>query len=726
MLHNTTLLKFNQEQLRRQVSPFRIEMTLRAGLIGAGNIGKFHVQALRRLDDVEIVGVTDLHADRARAFSQDMSVPAFTSISALREAGAQVMHIVTPPASHASLAIEAMSLGCDVFIEKPMATSVEDCDRIQAAVRQYRRTVCVGHSLLYDPFVRRALDLVAGGAIGDVVAFDYFRCMNQQSYPAAGLSPEQQQGGYPFRDIGIHALYLAEAFVGPLQRVEGWPMASGRGDCNLWIDEWRALGHGERGTVQILLSWNVRPQQNVFLVHGTKGIIRADMFGLSVTVRKQYPLPEPATRMLNAIGEGRSMATQALSNVVRVATRRVWQFHGVQALVMEFYRRLAQGQPAPVIPEDAQRVVLWTEQIARQADEMKVEWTASLSRRHSGARTLVTGGGGFIGRSLVRRLLDEGTPLRLLVRRPPSADIAAHPLVELVLGDLSDPAVVDRAVQRMDLVYHVGATMRGSANDFDRGTVAGTRNVLDSAIRHRLRRLVYMSSLAVIDTDAGHTEPITENSALEQNVGDRGHYTRTKLEAEALVLEAVRAHGVSAIILRPGEVVGPEKPLLTSGVAQQAGGSLVVLGNGRVRLPLVHVSDVVDALVAASTADAPSGTIVHLVEDTTVTQNDIIAHYLKTSGRKRRVIRVPMPIVMALASVIEISGKRILGWAPIGRRRVRAATASRRFDCSAAARVLGWQPRMGVADAFAPRGDGARPGASRTAAPPEHDSVTVG
>src|SRR3954465_12552262 len=108
-------------------------MTIRAGLVGAGAIGRFHVQALRRLSHVEIVGVTDLNAARAQQFAQEMRIEAYPSLRAPRDAGAQVIHVLTPPGSPAAVAREALGLGCDVFVEKPLATSVEDCDRIETA-----------------------------------------------------------------------------------------------------------------------------------------------------------------------------------------------------------------------------------------------------------------------------------------------------------------------------------------------------------------------------------------------------------------------------------------------------------------------------------------------------------------------------------------------------------------------------------------------------------------
>jgi 2-alkyl-3-oxoalkanoate reductase len=671
-------------------------MKLHAGIVGAGAISKFHVQAIRRLEDVEIVGVYDLDQGRAKQLAEELSLASFASLKAMREAGANVIHVLTPPAAHAAVAIEALSLGCHVFVEKPLATSTEDCERIAAAAQTYKREVCVGHSLLFDPLVSRSLEMVRSGAIGEVLTFDYFRCQRPSPYPVTGATGEQQKGGFPFRDLGIHALYLAEAFVGPIQAVDANPQASGRGDCNLLLDEWRVLARCARGTAQIQMSWNVRPQQNLIVVQGTRGILRCDLFGLSLTVKKQRPLPEPATRMVNAVTEGVSGAKQAIVNVARFATGRLWQFHGLQALVGQYYAALSAGRPTPVPADDAVNVVHWTEIVARQADRKRDEIVAMATSKTSGAKTLVTGASGFIGRNLVRRLLRTGEPVRLLVRRLPSPEILDHPMVEVVLGDLGDSSVVDRAVEGMSIVYHVGAAMSGGANDFERATVLGTRNVVESCLRHRVTRLVHMSSLAIIDTDAGNDgRPIDEESALERDPGARGNYTRTKMEAERLVREAVVNRGLPAVILRPGEVVGAEKPLLTPGVAQRIGNLLVVIGNGRLKLPLVHVSDVVDAALAATASDVRAGSVLQLVEDCGVTQADIIAHY-RSIGQRYRVIHVPIAVLMALAAVVEVIFKKLGRNAPIGRRRIKAATTQRAFNCLRAAEVLSWTPRAGV------------------------------
>ena len=198
-----------------------------------------------------------------------------------------------------------------------------------------------------------------------------------------------------------------------------------------------------------------------------------------------------------------------------------------------------------------------------------------------------------------------GEPLRLLVRRPPAS--APPEDLQLVYGDLGNPAVVDHAMEGIEIVFHAGAAMKGGNFEYQSGTIWGTRNVIDACERHGVRRLVYVSSLSVLD-HAGHRPgvPVTESAPYEPYPEKRGLYTQTKLEAERMVLEAAAARRMNAVVLRPGQIYGPgAEKAPPSGTIAIAGRWLVV-GSGDRHVPLVYMDNVVDALMlAAQTADLP-------------------------------------------------------------------------------------------------------------------------
>ncbi|NQU09886.1 Gfo/Idh/MocA family oxidoreductase, partial [bacterium] len=578
--------------------------SFRVGLIGAGYISRYHLAALHRLPGIRLVGVADLDPARATALAREAKCLTFPTVAELLGAGLDVVHVLTPPASHATLTIQALETGCHVLVEKPLAASVEDCDRIAAAAAASGKTVGVNHSLLFDPFIQRALRALRSGALGDIITVDYFRSSSYPPHPGGPLPPQYRDGGYPFRDLGVHALYLLQEFLGSITDVQAryWdssrfsgsrgPSGSAaaietgragsfrKADPLLLYDEWRAVVQGDCGTGHIQLSWNVEPLQHQLVLQGTSGTLRVDLFSLFCTDRRSTPLPKAVERAVNALREGLQIGFQTPFNAARFVAKRLRPYHGLQELIAAFYRALADGQAAPVPIAAARPVIEWTERLARPADAAKRQWLAGFPGKLT-APVLLTGGTGFIGGHLLERLLADGQRVRLFVRREPHAALLANPQVEVVLGDLGDPEAVERAVAGTTLVYHVGAGMRGHREDFQRGTVAGTGNLIESILRHDRPKLVYVSSLSVLHAAA--VKPgtvIREDWPLEPRADQRGAYTQTKLAAEDLVRAAVRERGLKAVILRPGQVFGPGAPLLTPAVARRVGRRLLILGDG--------------------------------------------------------------------------------------------------------------------------------------------------
>jgi len=668
----------------------------RVGLVGAGHISEFHIRALKRVAGVELVGVTDLDAERAKNLATRFSAgKVFADLAEMGKAGLDVVHVMTPPSSHAELTLQALDLGCHVLVEKPLATSVEDCDRIITKAKQVNRVVGVDHAMLYDPFIKRALDLVQRGTIGDVVSADYFRSLAYPGWREGPPPVHYRQGGYPFRDLGVHALYVLEAFLGAPKEVTAHYQQGGS-DPNLHFSEWRVLVQTAKGTGQIHLSGSVRPLVNCLVLHGTRGSIRADLFGLSVTCRKMRPMPEFVRRAVNSGLEATSQLFQVPWNAAKTVLGFIRRYHGVQELIRAFYADLKADQPFPVTAEAARRSVFWTEEVARPADAAKDAFLARYAAKPT-APVLLTGGAGFIGKVVLKRLLDRGERVRLLVRRPPGGELEKDPRIDLVLGDMGDPAVVDRATDGVRQVYHLGAAVRGSADDFYRGTVAGTRNVVSACTKFGVEKLVYVSSLSVLSAATMKPDSVVkEDWPYEPTPGRRGQYTITKLEAERVVRKAVDQEKLPAVILRPGLVFGPGNNLLGPSVGIRMGGRLIVLGDGRVVLPLVYVEDLADAIAGCIEKPVFDGSIFHLVDDARVTQNEVIRQYRETTGKKIGVWYFPLMLLYPAAFGVQTLASVLGRGAPLSIYRVRSARACPIFDCHAARERLGWVPARGV------------------------------
>jgi predicted dehydrogenase len=213
---------------------------LRVAVVGAGYVATHHLAALSRLDFVEIVGLCDSNRGAADALAARFGVAKVAaSLAELADTAPNVVYVLTPPASHAALAVQAMDMGCHVLVEKPMADSAADCEAMLAKSKATGLTLGVNHSDLFDPMLMQALDTAKSGAIGDVLSVDIIRNSEYPPYAGGPLPGQVKQGSYPFRDLGVHGFYTIEAFLGAITQAEVQYQSRGS-DPNLGFDEWQA------------------------------------------------------------------------------------------------------------------------------------------------------------------------------------------------------------------------------------------------------------------------------------------------------------------------------------------------------------------------------------------------------------------------------------------------------------------------------------------------------
>ena len=660
----------------------------KAGMVGAGNICEFHVAAVKKLaPEVELVGITDLDGARAQANAEKWGTTAYKDLDALVAAGANVIHVLTPPSAHAKVALAALERGCHVLIEKPIAEDEAAAREIGDVAKRAGLVATVNHSLLYDPQVKKALDSVKAGALGSIVSVDILRGSEYPPYEGGPLPPWYRDAGYPFRDLGVHCMYLVQELLGQITDVEAEWQSLG-GEPNLAFDEWRAMIKCERGLGQFQLTWNTKPMQSQMIIHGTKGVLRVDLFAMFHGKRSSTPLPKAAERLVNAFADSIQPLIDVPVGVWKFVRKEVQSYQGLRDLVTDFYRRLAAGEPPPVSVEDAAQVVHWVEKVARAAD---ADHEAALARFTLADRVpfLVTGASGSVGRAVVARLRNDGHRVRVFVRRIPAKPQEG---IEYCFGNLGDPVAVDRAVKGADVVIHAGAAMKGGWPDHKGGTVVGTQNVIDACKKHKVRQLVHISSMSVVDwAGSAGNGPVSEGSALEPRADERGAYTRAKLEAEQLVAGAAAA-GLPCVILRPGQIFGGGIPLINGAVARSAGGRWLVLGDGRIELPLVYIDDVVDAIMASIDKRLVLGEVIQLIDPDTLTQDDVLG----LAGRSKRVIKVPRPIIFALGKLSEYPLGALGRQSPVAVYRLKSALARLHYESERAHELLGWTPRVGV------------------------------
>lgn len=281
----------------------------------------------------------------------------------------------------------------------------------------------------------------------------------------------------------------------------------------------------------------------------------------------------------------------------------------------------------------------------------------------SGARVLVTGGSGFIGRRLVRALLKAGADVTIADRRPfPGGG------VRTILGDLCDPAVVARTIQPgTDAVFHLAAVTRVLLSVEDpagtyRLNVDATAGLLEQARIHGVGTFMLASTNAVTG-DVG-TATITEQATLRPLTP----YGATKAAGEMLLSAYAASYGLSCSALRFSNVYGPgmqEKDSLIPRLmrAAVAGRGVQVYGDGSQLRDLVHVDDIVAGIFAAWRAGHTGPLILAAGESVSV--NDIL-----TAARAVTGAELPAEYMQAKpgempAVIVDISAARALGYQPV-------------------------------------------------------------
>lgn len=181
---------------------------LRIGIIGAGSIGAAHARAAKQVAGVKVGAVCDIDREAAERVAADHRADVFTSHSELIEhAGVDAVVVNTPHSLHTDIVLAAARAGLHVLVEKPMATSVADCDAMMDACAEAKVCLVVGHLQRYLPHMAVAGDVIRRGEIGTALAIVDNRTVmyRRGQRPEWFFSPELAGGGVLF-NIGAHSI----------------------------------------------------------------------------------------------------------------------------------------------------------------------------------------------------------------------------------------------------------------------------------------------------------------------------------------------------------------------------------------------------------------------------------------------------------------------------------------------------------------------------------------
>jgi 2-alkyl-3-oxoalkanoate reductase len=319
-------------------------------------------------------------------------------------------------------------------------------------------------------------------------------------------------------------------------------------------------------------------------------------------------------------------------------------------------------------------------------------------------KVLVTGGGGFLGGAVVRALVARGDVVRNLSRQV-YPELAAQG-VEQLQGDLADAAVVAKAVEGCEAVFHVAAKpgIWGDYADYYRTNVTGTANVIAACIQHGVQRLIYTSSPSVV-FDGRDMEGVNESVPYPAHY--EAHYPQTKAIAEQAVM-AANGDRLATVSLRPHLIWGAgDNHLLPRMVARAKAGQLRRIGRADKLIDTIHVDNAAEAHLLAADRLFPgapiSGKAYFISQGEPVPMWPMVNRLLEAAGAPQVTRAVPVPLALALAFAFE-TVHRLMGSKTeprLTRFLVRELATAHWFDISAARRDLGYVPRVSIDEGIA-------------------------
>jgi len=331
---------------------------VRVGLVGCGRIARTHARYLKSLAIADLIAVCDPIEDAARSLAADFGIArVHTDLTRMiADDHLDAVHVVTPPATHASIAIAAMEAGVDVLVEKPMALDREEAEQMVAAARRTGRTLVVDHNRWFDPVVQRARDLVDSGALGEIVGVDVIQGAAVDEVQAITKGEKQhwksELPGGAMHDLAPHPAYLLRNFAGPIREVKVCSIRDGDG-----LQEIRAVVEAERCLGTLTISLRGRPFTNTVRLAGTRKTAEINLNNMSLVVRQERKVPKLVGKVLPNLEEAAQLLTATVVNGIAFATGRQRYFPGMGILIKKFHLHLAAGTPPPTTGDEGADVV---------------------------------------------------------------------------------------------------------------------------------------------------------------------------------------------------------------------------------------------------------------------------------------------------------------------------------------------------------------------------------
>ncbi|MEM2522666.1 MAG: Gfo/Idh/MocA family oxidoreductase [Candidatus Bathyarchaeia archaeon] len=336
------------------------------GLIGCGRVSEIHMNAYKNIPEVNVVAVSDINVERAKAFTQKYKIPKVydDAVRLFELKDLDFVDVCTPISTHAKLACEAAKHGQNIFLEKPMARSSKECDEIIHEVYKNKVKLCVCHNQLFLPTVMKAKAIVDSGDFPLV----YFKISVRESAELIGapkwiMTPEQ---GGALWETGTHAAYLQLHFLKSIEKV--W--AIGEKIENPLPDYFIVMLTSPEKTVGVIeISWLAKKEEETFEFIDSKGrkikIVNYNFF-------MEYP-EKPEKNILEGFYRDQKQIIKKWTKFLldNIRHRKLANSVPQYILINKFIESIKKDTAPPVTPEDGRKTVRLMEYIEESLNKNK-------------------------------------------------------------------------------------------------------------------------------------------------------------------------------------------------------------------------------------------------------------------------------------------------------------------------------------------------------------------
>lgn len=314
---------------------------------------------------------------------------------------------------------------------------------------------------------------------------------------------------------------------------------------------------------------------------------------------------------------------------------------------------------------------------------------------------LVTGGSGFTGSNLVKKLLAGKHRVRVLARASSKVGDLEKLGARIIIGDISNREDVFRAVKGTSRVFNIAASYRDASLDekvYWDVNYQGTINVANACLKYKVPRLVHCSTIGVVSSienpPGDETDPYSPDDA----------YQRSKCKAEKTLLSYIKEKGLAASIIRPCAIYGPGDTRLLKLFKMAAKKRAFMLGRGNTTYHMVYIDDLTDSFILASENNRALGEVFIIGHEEYVTLNKLFKMIAGEFNIPSRIIHIPLKPVELLGAALEFIYKPLKKQPPLYKRRVAFFKKNRAFDISKAKKVLGFKPGYSLEQGLAKTG----------------------